>query len=353
MKEGQAHEAVLAMLRKFDEENGSARPKTNGPCLPLKPTNLPTPEDVKVTADRKKQDDISIAAVETKRNRRMAKFVEHLPDVEEMAKNDGGDGDGEDKALWRLSMLGPKIRTLERAPWEDTDVETAEAPSMLGPKIRTLERAPWEENEVETIETPEPMERSESQGLEDIMEDEEDTDTLAIPYQAPTDNRSKLLTPPVESTSPSSPTSYFNFSKSASKPTSVSTPPKSHTVPISPTSELFVPKTPPKSPSTIRSRAGLKKIFLSTLRPRKREDVEPPSPTGTLSSSAATTPSLPTPTIRISSPIHPRRMDGSPIYGDDSTIGPVSPVELKYKLPELRLSRADWGEWGRQIADRL
>ena len=327
MKEGQAHEAVLAMLRKFDEENGSVRPKTNGPCLPLKPTNLPTPEDVKVTADRKKQDDISIAAVETKRNRRMAKFVEHLPDVEEMAKNDGGDGDGEDKALWRLSMLGPKIRTLERAPWE--------------------------ENEVETIETPEPMERSESQGLEDIMEDEEDTDTLAIPYQAPTDNRSKLLTPPVESTSPSSPTSYFNFSKSASKPTSVSTPPKSHTVPISPTSELFVPKTPPKSPSTIRSRAGLKKIFLSTLRPRKREDVEPPSPTGTLSSSAATTPSLPTPTIRISSPIHPRRMDGSPIYGDDSTIGPVSPVELKYKLPELRLSRADWGEWGRQIADRL
>jgi len=81
--------------------------------------------------------------------------------------------------------------------------------------------------------------------------------------------------------------------------------------------------------------------------------VEPLSPTLTISSSAATTPSLPTPTIRITSPFHPRRFDGSPLDEHPMMGGKLSPVETGYRLPELRLSRADWGEWGRQVADRI
>jgi len=94
-------------------------------------------------------------------------------------------------------------------------------------------------------------------------------------------------------------------------------------------------------------------MFLSTLRPRRRDDAEPLSPSSTLSSSTLTTPTLPTPTIQITSPFHPRRFDGSPIYGDDSLSEKALPIETGYKLPELRLSRADWGEWGRQIADQI
>ena len=123
--------------------------------------------------------------------------------------------------------------------------------------------------------------------------------------------------------------------------------------PVSPVSDFAIPRSPTKSPTNFRTRAGLKKIFLSSLRPRKRDDNEPLSPSTTISSSTATTPSLPTPTIRITSPYHPRRFDASPIGDENPMMGILSPIETGYRLPELRLSRADWGEWGRQVADRF
>ena len=335
MKEGQARQAVLAMLRKFDEEAGSAAPKRHDQNWPLNPAATTTERKITGAHERQKEEPLD-AALEVRRNRRMAKFVEHLPHAEEFSRTDGDDDDDVEanKAAWRLSALGPKIRTLERAPWEEEEEEE-------------------EEEEQSTEAADRILERSQSQILENIMEDEEDDETLNNSYRQTEVKTSKLLTPPVDidCAQSSSPTSYFGFHKfTPSRSVSNPTTPKSITFPVSPVFEYSIPKTPPKSPSTIRTRAGLKKIFLSTLRPRKREDIEPPSPS---TSSASTTPSLPTPTIRISSPIHPRRMDGSPIYVSDTAISPTSAVEPKYKLPELRLSRADWGEWGRQIADRL
>ena len=325
VKDGQAHEAVLAMLKKFDGDGGSATPSVKGD-LPLNPTVNKNKDGESSPDNGNTKDGQFEAALEMRRNRRMAKFH---PSAEEVSENmEASDEVNNDKATWRLSAMGPKIITLERAPWEEEEAPLiTEAPSV---------------------------ERSESQGLEDIIEDEEDSETLTSSNHRPSvETRSKLLTPPIENTQPSSPSIYFSFSKfSPRSPSNHSTTPKSpalSTTASSPVSEVSIPKTSPKSP---KSRAGLKKIFLGTLRPRKREDSEPLSPNSSLSSTA-TTPSLPTPTIRISSPIHPRRMDGSPMFEQDTYIGAVSPIETKYKLPELRLSRADWGEWGRQIAERL
>jgi hypothetical protein len=251
----------------------------------------------------------------------MAKFVEDLPEQNwEMQ-----DSAAEEKADWRLSRMGPKVIAYEPAPWEEDEPMQQDPPAM---------------------------ERDNSQTLEDILEDNEDE----MSYPPPANTQLNILTPPADYTHPQFPESYLTIHKLPADVFPAPPSPRSPLTPISPVSDPAIPCTPTKlsSPSTLRSRAGLKKIFLSTLRPRRKEEIEPLSPSSTLSySSSLITPTLPTPTIRITSPFHPRRFDGSPIYGDEIPMEKTSPVEMGYRLPELRLSRADWSEWGRQVADRI
>ena len=374
-REEQSHETVLAMLRKL-EGTGVGRQSGGGggrSVVPLKKENC---EDGVVRRRTLGKGGMDIGGVELRRNRRMGKFVEQLPSEEEVEEMEKEviltEEEGNTKADWRLSRMGPKVLSYEPAPWEEEEMEKEEMEketvSRMGPKVRSYEPAPWEEEDEQEEEEetsgnqfiPSAFQERNSQGLEDIVEDEEDSESLRTQY---TDGKPKMLTPPAEYSLPSTSSGgYFPIYKLPSDifpaPPSPRSPRNAPTSPTSPISDLSIPKsplTPAKSPSNLRSRAGLKKIFLSTLRPRKRDDIEPLSPTLTISSSAATTPttpSLPTPTIRITSPFHPRRFDGSPL-DDHPMVGKLSPIETGYRLPELRLSRADWGEWGRQVADRI
>ena len=325
-KEEQAHEAVLAMLRKLDE----AKPSVPAGNLSIitsasRPLKKETAEEIreneKSTTTVRRRVGIDSSGREVWRNRRMGKFVEHLPSEEEMEEMEN-DISKETKADWRLSRMGPKVLSYEPAPWEE---------------------------EAMTEEAQSPMEPEASPGLEDIIEDEEDSESISIQYVGPTDAKSKILTPPAEYNHPAG---YFPIYRLPSDIFPAPPTPRSPNAPVSPVSDFGIPKTLTKPPTNLRTRAGLKKIFLSTLRPRKRDDNEPLSPSPTISS-AATTPSLPTPTIRITSPFHPKRFDGPPIGDEHLMMGNLSPIETGYKLPELRLSRADWGEWGRQVAERL
>ena len=382
-KEEQAHEAVRAMLRRLDETERDARPSTASANTSLIPgTNgardeKPSFSEEEAGGPRRVVSRNGVGGVQ--RYRRMGKFVEHLPseeEVEEMEREQVEvSASAEEKADWRLSRIGPKIVAYERAPWEEDEPESG----------------PEEEEEVQVEKPPSPappvhapvapvyVQQNVSRiFLEDISEDEEDeeedeedeeidgsTTSHSVPGSSPSSSKSKpkVYMPPadyVRPTQPSPPGGHFPVYKlPADIFPAPPTPRSPNFPPMSPISDAFIPtisKTiPPKSPTNLRTRAGLKKIFLS-IRPRRRDD-EPLSPTPTLSSSAATTPSLPTPTIRITSPFHPRRFDGSPIGDEHPTMGklsPLSPVEsVSYRLPELRLSRADWGEWGRQVAERL
>src|SRR5579871_931502 len=142
MKEGQARQAVLAMLRKFDEEAGSAAPKRHDQNWPLNPAATTTERKITGAHERQKEEPLD-AALEVRRNRRMAKFVEHLPHAEEFSRTDGDDDDDVEanKAAWRLSALGPKIRTLERAPWEEEEEEEEEEEQSTEAADRILERS--------------------------------------------------------------------------------------------------------------------------------------------------------------------------------------------------------------------
>jgi hypothetical protein len=305
-REGQVHGAVLEMLRKFDEKKPES---TTDACV------SPTQGPVFPTARRREGFDRS--GSQRRRNRRMGKFVEDLPKEKEDSETESEE---DDKADWRLSRIGPKIISYEPAPWEEEITEKALPPE---PKAA-------------------PMARENSQGLTIITEEEEKESPTTL-FTLPVASK-PLLTPPPDAPRQSS-SSYFTVYKLPPDIFPASQTPRSPLSPTSPVSELSVPRSPLKStsPSTLRSRAGLKKIFLSTWRPKRKEDVEPLSPSPSISSTAT---SLPTPTIQITSPFNPRRGDGSPIYPDD--------LETKgFKLPELRLSRADWSEWGRQVSERL
>lgn len=353
-KEEQSQVAVLELLKKLDQKPSSVQAE--------EPSSTVSPlEEAEKFHPRPRRREADFGDGELRRNRRMAKFVEHLP-VEAESWQKEVDVSDEDKADWRLSRTGPIILSHEPAPWEEESAPMERDPSQgseeekkewrlssLGPKVLICEPAPWEEPS-----TIAPMTREPSQGLADIIEDEEElAESPATQYVIPKDMKSKILTPPTEYSAPSSPSSYFPIYKFPSDAVPTPNTPRSPRPSLSPTvTDFAIPKTPPKSPTNLRTRAGFKKIFLSSLRPRKRDENEPLSPSLSISSTA-TTPSLPTPTIRITSPFHPRRLDGSPIYGDDTHMGNKSPIETGYKLPELRLSRADWSEWGRQITERL
>jgi len=311
-REGQAHEAVLAMLKKLDSGRESEEPKSFG----ITEANWPLKNKETETARiRRRIAADSTIPNEVRRTRRMGKFVEHLPSEEEMEEVEAAaeSVSEDDKADWRLSQMGPRVLSYEPAPWErDND------PSRNYPI------------------------RRENSSLQDIIEGDEERDRTNSDNSGPTNIKSNLLTPPPDFAFPSTP-GYFPATRAPPSPLS----PQTSLSPIL-ESDSMIPPSAPK-----RKRAGLKKIFLSKLRPRKRDDVEPLSPTPTFSSTA-TSPSLPTPTIRITSPFAPRRFDGSPIFSDDHPmLSKLSPIETGYKLPELRLSRADWSEWGRQVAERL
>ena len=382
-KEEQAHEAVRAMLRRLDGTERDARPSTASAITstPIRKTNGARDEKPsfaeeveRVGAPRRVVNRGGADGV--LRNRRLGKFVEHLSSEEDVAEMERGQvevsASAEEKADWRLSRTGPKIVSYERAPWEEDEAEP-------GPQEeedqRDVEKPPSPISRVQAPVAPVYVQQNESRiFLEDITEDEEDEEveegdgsitSQSVPGSSHSGSKSKpkVCMPPadyVRPTQPSPPSSHFPIYKLPGDIFPAPPTPRSPNFPsMSPVSDLASPPisktTPPKSPTSLRARAGLKKIFLS-IRPRKRDD-EPLSPTHTLSSSAATTPSLPTPTIRITSPFHPRRFDGSPIGDEHPTMGklsPLSPVEsVSYRLPELRLSRADWGEWGRQVAERL
>jgi hypothetical protein len=375
-KEEQSQGAILEMLKKLDQKTRAVEAEH--------PASLsPRTEEAEKHQSRPRRREDSQGDGEVRRNRRMGKFVEHLSTETDSLQTEV-DVSKEDKADWRLSRTGPRILSYESAPWEEEsaprerdfsqgseDDKKEWRLSSMGPKVLVCEPAPWEDPA--PIAPIAPIVREPSQGLEDILEAEEDgAESPATHYIIPKDMRSKILTPPTEYTNPSSPAGYFPTYKFPSDAIPAPNTPHSPRPSVSPTvAEFAIPKTPPKSPSNLRTRTGFKKIFLSSLRPRKRDENEPlsPSPSSSISSTA-TTPSLPTPTIRITSPFHPRRLDGSPI--DEVPMGDTSPGEMGYKLPELRLSRsdwsewetgyrlpelrlsrADWGEWGRQVADRL
>lgn len=325
-KEEQAHEAVLAMLKNLEEKK-SAPSRSPPQWARQSPLNMtmdghvetdespPLPQQVKVDS----------AGTAPRRSRRVGKFVEHLQGDEVCERTEEASED--EKAQWRLSRMGPKLVMYEPAPWE----EEANAPA--------------------TPTEPSATARDSLQPLEDIAEDDESTETATNQYvAAPDGGKPRLLTPPIEKSLPSPHSSHFSMYKHPSDTFPAPPTPRSARIPISPTTDFAEPKSPTRSFNQ-RGRPGLKKIFLSSLRPRKRDD-EPLSPSPTLSS-AATTPSLPTPTIRITSPFHPRRFDGSPLCEEELGMGKLSPIETSYRLPELRLSRADWGEWGRRIAESL
>jgi hypothetical protein len=370
-KEEQAHEAVRAMLRRLDEKDRDAKTSPEPQPLPLGRTTSGgrSSERLACIAEEGEQVEVRRRVVKAggvdgiRRNRRMGKFVEHLPSEEEVEEMEREEEQAEvvatpeEKADWRLSRVGPKILTFERAPWEEDDADVS------NPEDDEEERQP---SPVHVEPPPINIDRKESHvWLEDIDEETEDDSSTAQspPASRGSDmtpiTRPKLYTPPAEYSRPfppPSPVATYPIYKLPADIFPAPPTPRSPNFPLSPVSDLHIPthaRTPPKSPSNLRTRAGLKKIFLS-IRPRKRDD-EPLSPTPTLSSSCATTPSLPTPTIRITSPFHPRRFDGSLITEEHPTMGRLSPTENggNYRLPELRLSRADWGEWGRQVADRL
>ena len=356
-KEEQAQGAILELLKKLDERTDEVEAEDSSSSAPI--------DGAEKNQPRPRRRDEGPGDGEVRRNRRMGKFVEHLP-MESKSWQMEVDVSKEDKADWRLSRTGPKILSYEPAPWEEesTAMERDSSQqsedekkewrlSSIGPKLVICEPAPWEETEPITPITPiTPLVRSPSQGLEDIIEDEEDgAESPSTQYVIPKDLSSNILTPPTDYANPSSPAGYFPIYKFPSDAIPAPRSPRPSTS-TTRTEFDYIPKTPPKSPTNLRTRAGFKKIFLSSLRPKRRDENEPLSPSFSISSTA-TTPSLPTPTIRITSPFHPRRLDGSPIDGDDVQMGNTSPVETGYRLPELRLSRADWGEWGRQIADRL
>lgn len=430
-RDGQAQEAILQMLRKFDQKKSAALPALPVIKEPLR--EIPGEEaEEKIVPRPRRRENMSPASGELRRNRRMGKFVEELPMAveEEPATMDGAvehtltelgaKVTSYEPAPWEEGMvvqrsrlgnseygrMGPKVVSYGQAPWEEDstdkasshrsseDVATESRAGLgLGPRVVSYKHAPWEdsmdeplesetgvEGEVEELgsdwrlgprvvayesapwEESRSMERKPSQSpLEDILEADEEVSSPASQYTIPGSIKNRVLTPPTDYTHSTSPGGYFpvyKFPPDAFPPPST---PRSVYSPSPPVSELTIPKTPPKSPTNLRTRAGLKKIFLSTIRSKKRDenDREPLSPSPTVSSTAST-PSLPTPSIRITSPFHPRRIDGSSIYGDDvsvRTTSPTSPpvetLEPGYRLPELRLSRADWGEWGRQVADRI
>ena len=174
-KEEQAHEAVLAMLRKLDESKPSV-PAGNlsiitSAAQPLKrETDEEIPKNENSTTTVRRRVVIDTSGCEVRRNRRLGKFVEDLPSEEEMEQIEN-DVSEETKADWRLSRMGPKVLSYEPAPWEE---------------------------EAMTEEIQSPMEREPSQGLEDIIEDEEDSESISTQYVVPADAKSKILTPPAE-----------------------------------------------------------------------------------------------------------------------------------------------------------
>jgi hypothetical protein len=436
-RDEQAHEAILQMLRKFDEKKSAALPALpviNEPLREFPGESML--EGEKFVPRPRRRENLSLAGGELRRNRRMGKFVEELPIAveDEVLAPMAVDVAEENKAEHGLSELGPKVISYDSAPWEEGSVkqgkahgnsehvrrgpkvvayelapweeesmdkgshhssedvaEGNEAGLRLGPRVISYKQAPWEDQSMDqsshtsmeeeevkenrgdwrlgpkvTAYEPAPweesrsMERTSSQTpLEDILEADEEIGSPASQYTIPGSIKNRILTPPTEYTHSSSPQGYFPVYKFPADAFPAPSSPRSVYSPSPPVSELTIPKTPPKSPTNMRTRAGLKKIFLSTLRSKKRDENEPLSPSPTISSTAST-PSLPTPAIRITSPFHPRRMDGSSIYGDDVSLRATSPIsppverlEPGYRLPELRLSRADWSEWGRQVADRL
>jgi hypothetical protein len=320
-KEEQAHEAVLAMLKKFDERSPSARTPASALRTPMAPLDEePIFEEENSITPVRRRVGLDTKRTTIRRTRRMGKFVEHLPSEEEVEQMEE-DASEENPAEWRLSTVGPKVVSYQPAPWEEREVSQPSPPAT-------------------ELEDP--------QKLEDIIEDEEDCLSSSSHCVGSTSTKPNIAAPSAEFGYRSSSGGYSSIHSISSDACPCPSTPRSPNAPLSPVSEPTVPKTPPKSPSSLRTRASLKKIFLSTLRPRKRDDNEPLSPSTTLSS-AATTPSLPTPTIRITSPFHPRRLDGSPL-DDHPMMANLSPIETSFKLPELRLSRADWSEWGRQVA---
>jgi hypothetical protein len=431
-RDGQAQEAILQMLRKFDDKKGAALPAFPVINEPLK--EIPgeqTLEEAKIVPRPRRRENMSLAGGELRRNRRMGKFVEELPTAVEEEPVTTVVDVGEEHTLselgpkvvsyepapWEDGMvvqrsrlgnaesgrMGPKVVSYGQAPWEDESTDqgsshrSSEDVAMesraglgLGPRVISYKHAPWEESMEESSETvveeevegngsdwrlgprviaydsapwedSKSMERKPSPSpLEDIIEDDEDVGSPASQYTIPGSIKNRVLTPPTDYTHSTSPGGYFpvyKFPPDAFPPPST---PRSVYSPSPPVSEFTIPKTPPKSPTNLRTRAGLKKIFLSTIRSKKRDENEQPLSPSPTPSSTASTPSIPTPSIRITSPFHPRRMDGSSIYGDDVSVRTTSPIsspierlEPGYRLPELRLSRADWSEWGRQVADRL
>jgi hypothetical protein len=245
-KQDEAHEAVLEMLKRFELEKTTGRVQRE-------------------SGGRKKIEPL-------KGRREVTGWMEE---------------EEEAKAAWRLSSLGPKIVSYEKAPWEMEEVEEEPPEVPLPPEVPRARGR------------PRAMERVEINKLENIIEDEEDTETLIL----------SPLPTPVSPTKPPSPSKDFSSQRS------------------------------------IRSRTGLKKIFLA-IRPRRKEE-EPLSPTTTISSTS-TTPSLPTPTITIRGP----RMESPPRF-EGGMAREDGRREYNYRLPELRLSRADWSDWSRQVAERL
>src|SRR5271168_2225060 len=199
-REEHSQETVLAMLRKLE---GGGRGKETagvlrGEKVPLKTAmkkeNLGGEDGGGggggVVVRRRMSGGMDVGGVELRRNRRMGKFVEHLPseeEVEEMEK-DVVSTTEETKADWRLSRMGPKVLSYEPAPWEEEEQHQQQATGM---------------NQL----IPSAMD-CDSQGLEDIVEDEEDSESQRTQY---TDLKPKMLTPPAEYSHPSPTSSHGGY----------------------------------------------------------------------------------------------------------------------------------------------
>src|ERR1700737_550794 len=253
-REGQAHGAILEMLRKFDEQPVPAVPAAG---IRGERVTDETPPPVP-----RKREGFGRVGSAARRTRRMAKFVEDLPEEE---RQQGTETDEGEKANYRLSVMGPRVVAYEPAPWEE------DAPIQQEPQ--RMERGNSQSTQG-------------SQGLDSIPEDEDESI-----YSLPRNTKS-LPSPPAEYNFPGN---YFTKHKITPSDSSVPPTPRSPHPPPSSGSDFAILNSPtiPNSPPTIRSRAGLKKIFLSSLRPRRRDSLEPPSPSTPVSSPALSTPSLP------------------------------------------------------------
>src|SRR5277367_1915673 len=233
-REEHSQETVLAMLRKL-EGTGTGENLRGAEKVPLKKGMKKENSGVQDggrggggggVVRRRTMGGTDVSGIELRRNRRMAKFVEQLPSEEEVEEMEKGvvSTSEETKADWRLSRMGPKVLSYEPAPWEEEELQQQETNwddsindetkanwrlSRMGPKVLSYEPAPWEEEELQYQETtegnqliPSALERN-SQGLEDIVEDEEDSESLRTQY---TDkHHPKMLTPPTQYTHPPPP----------------------------------------------------------------------------------------------------------------------------------------------------